>query len=96
MPANKKYLTTSVFRRWLKITAGFFGGYGVMISFFLMLTCFFDRKDVLMTGLFAGFILWAVLLLFAFLTKSGWKIWLIYLALTALFSLPYLLDPPKL
>lgn len=96
MPANKKYLTTSPFRRWLKITAGFFGGYGVMISFFLMLSCFFDRKEVLMTGLFSGFILWAVLLLLAFLTRSGWKIWLVYLALTLLFSLPYLLDPPQL
>lgn len=95
MPANKKYLTHSPFRRWLKITAGFFGGYGVMISFFLMLTCFFERKNVLMTGVFTGYILWAVLLLLAFLTKSGWKIWLIYIALTLLFSLPYLLNPPQ-
>lgn len=96
MPANKKYLTASAFQRWLKITAGFFGGYAVMISFFLMLACFFDRKDILMTGLFSGFILWAVLLLFAFLSRSGWKIWLVYLALTLLFSLPYFLYPPQL
>lgn len=66
-----------------------------MISFFLMLTCFFERKNVLMTGVFTGYILWAVLLLLAFLTKSGWKIWLIYIALTLLFSLPYLLNPPQ-
>lgn len=48
-----------------------------------------------MTGLFAGFILWAVLLLLAFLTRSGWKIWLIYLSLTVLFSLPYFLLNPQ-
>jgi len=91
MPAKKKYLTTSILQRWLKITAGFFGGYGVMITFFLMLTYFFERKNVLITGVVAGYILWAVLLLFAFLSKSGWKIWIIYLVLILLFSLPYLL-----
>ncbi|QEC51839.1 hypothetical protein EDD80_102408 [Anseongella ginsenosidimutans] len=96
MPANKKYLCTSAFRRWMKITAGFFGGYGVTISFFLMLTSFFDTSKVLMTGLFSGFIIWAILLLLAFLTKSGWKIWLVYLSLTLLFSLPYLLHSPQL
>lgn len=93
MPANKKYLTASPLTRWLKITAGFFGGYAVMISFFLMLTFFFDRKEVLVTGLFSGFIVWALLLLFAFLTRSGWKVWLVYIVLTLLFSLPYLLNP---
>lgn len=96
MPANKKYLTTSVFQRWLKITAGFFGGYGVTVSFFLMLACFLERQEVLMTGIFAGFILWAVLLVLAFLTRSGWKIWLIYLSLILLFSLPYFLLTPQL
>lgn len=66
------------------------------ISFFLMLTSFFDTSMVLMTGLFSGFIIWAILLLLAFLTRSGWKIWLVYLSLTLLFSLPYLLHPPQL
>lgn len=66
------------------------------ISFFLMLTSFFDTSKVLMTGLFSGFIIWAILLLLAFLTKSGWKIWLVYLSLTLLFSLPYLLHSPQL
>ncbi|HEY9561094.1 MAG TPA: hypothetical protein VIR29_09950 [Anseongella sp.] len=94
MPANKKYLTKSPLRRWLKITAGFFGGYGVTISFFLMLSGFFEKQNVLMTALVAGSILWAVLMALAFLTKSGWKIWLVYLSLTLLFSLPYLLHLP--
>lgn len=92
MPANKKYLTTSILQRWLKITAGFFGGYGVMISFFLMLSYFFEKKNVLITGVAIGYILWAVLLLFAFLARSGWKIWLIYLILITLFALPHLLN----
>lgn len=91
MPANKKYLTSSWLQRWLKITAGFFGGYGVMISLFLLLTSVFEKKNVLVTGIALGYILWAILLLFAFLSKSGWKIWLIYLGLILIFSLPYLL-----
>jgi hypothetical protein len=32
MPANKKYLTQSPFQKFLKITAGFIGGYTVMIT----------------------------------------------------------------
>lgn len=91
MPAKKKYLTASILQRWLKITAGFFGGYGVVITFFLMLACFFERKNVIITGVAVGYILWAVLLLFAFLSKSGWKIWLIYLVLIFFFLTPYLL-----
>lgn len=85
MPANKKYLTASPWQRWMKITAGFLGGYGVMLSFFVMLSQFIDRKDALVSGVFFGYILWAILLLLAFLAKSGWKIWLLYIALTAVF-----------
>uniref|UniRef100_F4C4N1 DUF3649 domain-containing protein n=1 Tax=Sphingobacterium sp. (strain 21) TaxID=743722 RepID=F4C4N1_SPHS2 len=91
MPANKKYLTSSPWQRWMKISAGFFGGYGVMISFFLMLACFLEKKNVIVTGVVVGYVLWALLLLFAFLSRSWWKPWIIYLALTIVFLLPYLL-----
>ncbi|HAF34315.1 MULTISPECIES: hypothetical protein [Sphingobacterium] len=88
MPANKKYLSTP-FQRFLKITAGFIGGYVVMISFHVLVTHIFEKKDVVATACFTGYLLWAVLLLLAFLAKSGWKIWGIYLVLAVLFSLPY-------
>lgn len=90
MPANKKYLS-SPFQRFLKITAGFIGGYVVMLSFHVLLTTFFEKKDVVMTAGFTGYLLWAVLMLLAFLSKSGWKIWGFYIFLTTVFSLPYLL-----
>lgn len=89
MPANKKYLS-SAFQRFLKITAGFIGGYGVSLSFHVLLTYVFERRDVLITATFTGYILWAVLLMLAFLAKNGWKVWAIYSALTLLFALPYL------
>ncbi|HBW80191.1 MAG TPA: hypothetical protein DEF78_08020 [Sphingobacterium sp.] len=88
MPANKKYLSTP-FQRFLKITASFIGGYVVMISFHVLVTHIFEKKDVVATACFTGYLLWAVLLLLAFLAKSGWKIWGIYLVLAVLFSLPY-------
>lgn len=91
MPANKKYLTKSPFQRFLKITAGFLGGYLVMISFHQLLGYIFEPKNVVITAAFTGYILWAVLLLLAFLARSAWKIWLYYLILTGIFAIPFLL-----
>lgn len=89
MPANKKYLS-SPFQRFLKITAGFIGGYAVMLSFHLLLTQMFSKKDIIITAAFTGYILWAVLLLLALLSKNGWKVWIYYIVLTAVFASPYL------
>jgi len=90
MPANKKYLSSPL-QRTLKITAGFVGGYAVMLAFHLLLTLFVDKKYVVMTGGVSGYILWAVLLLLAFLSKNGWKIWGIYILLALALASPYLL-----
>jgi len=91
MPANKKYLSSPT-QRLVKITAGFIGGYMVMLSFHLLLTHIFAKQNVVITAYLTGYILWAVLLLLSFLAKNGWKIWGIYLLLTVIFSLPYLLN----
>ncbi len=91
MPANKKYLTKSHFERFLKITAGFIGGYAVMISFHHLFGYVFEPKHVVITAAITGYILWAVLLLMAFLAERAWKIWLLYIVLTLLFSIPVLL-----
>lgn len=90
MPANKKYLSSPL-QRFLKITAGFIGGYGVMMAFHLLLTVFVDKKHIVMTAGVTGYILWAVLLLLAFLSKNGWKIWGLYLFIFILLAGPYLL-----
>jgi hypothetical protein len=91
MPAKKKYLTKSPLQRFLKITAGFIGGYFVMISFHHLLGYVVEPKYVVITAAFTGYILWAVLLLFAFLAERAWKVWLVYILLTLIFSLPILL-----
>ncbi|KFF07223.1 hypothetical protein [Flavobacterium reichenbachii] len=85
MPANPKYLTQSKGQRFLKITAAILGGYFVSVTFHLALASWFNRVNVLITMAFTGFILWVALMVVAFLAKSGWKIWGIYLLLTLFF-----------
>jgi hypothetical protein len=91
MPANKKYLTKSAWLRVTKIIVGFVGGYMVMISFHMMLTRIFPQENVIATSFFTGYILWAILLLVAFLAKNVWKVLVAYATLTLLFSLPLLI-----
>lgn len=86
MPANPKYLTQSKWQRFAKITAAILGGYLVSISFHLAIASWFNKANTIITMTFSGFILWVALMVVAFLAKNGWKIWLIYLSLSLLFS----------
>lgn len=86
MPANKKHLTSSPAQRFAKITAGFFGGYGVSVSLFMALAFWLNHVNVLTTLRFGGFMVWGVLFLLAFLFKNGWKAWGVYLLITLFFS----------
>ena len=86
MPANPKYLSSN-WQRFAKITAGFLGGYFVTISFHLAISFIFNHVNVMITSTYSGFILWAVLMILAFIAKNGWKIWAIYLLITFLFSI---------
>ncbi|XCF05632.1 hypothetical protein ABI125_13000 [Tamlana crocina] len=85
MPANPKYFS-SPWQRFAKISAGFIGGYLVTITFHMALSFWLNHVNVLITATFTGFILWASLMVIAFLSKNGWKIWGIYLLLSLLFS----------
>lgn len=89
MPANKKYLTKSPWLRLAKILIGSIGGYTVMFSFHLLICKVFPQRDVVVTSFITGYIIWAILLLLAFLSKSVWKIFTIYLVLTLIFSALY-------
>ena len=86
MPANKKYLSSN-WQRFAKISAGILGGYFVTLSFHLALSFWFNHTNVIITGAFTGFIMWATLMVLAFLAKNGLKIWGIYILLTLLFSI---------
>ena len=84
MPANKKYLSSPQ-DRILKISAGFIGGYSVVQTLHLLLVVYWNTADALLTLRFAGFVLWTVLLIVSFLSKSGWKIWGIYVLISLVF-----------
>ncbi|MCF0069310.1 hypothetical protein LZD49_02430 [Dyadobacter sp. CY261] len=91
MPANKKYLTKSPWLRLSKILAGMVGGYAVTMSLHLFFTAFLPQENVIITAYFTGYILWAFLLLYAFIAQNVWRVWGLYILLTIVFSLPYLL-----
>jgi len=90
MPANKKHLTKSPWLRLAKILTGTIGGYLVMFTFHLLLSKIFSPQDVVVTSFFTGYILWAVLLLMAFLERNVLKISGIYLILSLAFTGAYL------
>ena len=87
MPANKKHLTQSAIQRAAKLTAGFIGGYLVTLSIHIVLLNWIDPTNLLITLQFAGFMLWCVLLLLAFMAKNGFKVWAIYLLICGLCGL---------
>ncbi len=89
MPANKKHLTKSPWLRLVKILVGTIGGYTVMFTFHLLMCKIFPQKDVIVTTFITGYILWAILLLMAFLAKNVWKVFTLYLLLTLIFSAIY-------
>ncbi len=91
MPANKKHLTKSPWIKFSKIFIGAVGGYIVTISFHAALTRLFSVENVMVTSFITGYLLWATLLLFAFLIKQAWKTWALYTVLIVLFSAIYLI-----
>ncbi|PVW15590.1 hypothetical protein [Marixanthomonas spongiae] len=87
MPANKKYLTTSSWQRFAKISAGIVGGY--IISALLHIALAFwlpNPKMVLITSVYTLYMLWVAIIILSFLAKNGWKLWALYVAIILVFS----------
>ena len=81
MPANPKYFSSRG-QRFLKITAGILGGFLVTIFFHNAIGSMLESKGglIITTG-YTSFLLWAALMVIAFMVKNGWKVWGIYLLL---------------
>lgn len=86
MPANKKHLSSGL-QRFAKITAGLLGGYLVTITFHLILAQWLDQVNVIITMTFTGFIMWCGLMIVAFMSRNGWKVWGLYLGISLLLSI---------
>jgi len=78
MPANTKYLSSGG-QRFLKTSAGILGGFMITILFHNAIGSMLESKGglIITTG-YTSFILWAALMVVAFMVKNGWKIWAIY------------------
>lgn len=90
MPANKKYLTASPLQRTLKITAAFIGGYLLTTAIHQFAMLFLPKGSVFITMKVSAYICWAVLMIIAFLSSNGWKIWAWYLGISLLLFSPFL------
>lgn len=89
MPANKKYLSSPA-QQALKVSAALIGGYLVTFTFHLFLLSFTHPKPVVDSMNFSTWLIWAGLMLLAFLSKNGWKTWGWYLLASVVFASPYL------
>ncbi|MEM6317835.1 MAG: hypothetical protein AAF960_09195 [Bacteroidota bacterium] len=86
MPAKTQYLSSPK-QRALKITAGIIGGYVLAMAFQLAIGAWLtDKAPMIITSAYASFFLWVGLMIVAFLAKNGWRIWGIYLGMTAVFG----------
>ncbi|WP_405414508.1 hypothetical protein [Maribacter sp. Asnod1-A12] len=84
MPANKKHLS-STGQRWLKVTAAIIGGYLVTMLVHNAIGIHLTNKGgIALTSAFSAFFMWVGLMVLAFLSKNGWKVWGIYLLIIAL------------
>ena len=80
MPANKKYLTTSKWQKFAKLSAGIIGGYFITALIHLSFALWFPfHKEALITSIYTIFIIWVVLIIIPFLFKNGWKTWGLYI-----------------
>lgn len=89
MPAKKEYLT-SPGQRAIKIATAILGGYFLSITFHLFIATLLPtegRDIVMLTSTFTLFLLWGILMILPFLSKSAWKILGSYILLTIIFSI---------
>lgn len=80
MPANLKYLTTSPWQQFAKISSGLIGGYSISALLHMCIALIIPyKKEVLVTSIFSMFLIWGTLLVLPFLFKNAWKAWLYYI-----------------
>lgn len=92
MPANKKYLTTSGWQRFAKLSAGILGGYIISALLHMSLALWIPtHKKMLITSVFTLYLTWCTLIIVPFLFKNGWKTWALYLGIIILLFGTYFL-----
>lgn len=85
MPANPKYLTTSKWQRFAKLSAALIGSFLVTASLHLAAAACTSPKVILKTAQFSMFMVWAALMFVPYLMNNGWKCWFLFIGLTIAF-----------
>ncbi|PXX98071.1 hypothetical protein DF185_17230 [Marinifilum breve] len=86
MPANPKYLSSKG-QRVLKVSAAILGGYILATMAHLLLGVIVPNKGVvIITAAYSTFFFWILFMILAFLFKSGWKAWGVYLLASLLLA----------
>ncbi|MEO9511696.1 MAG: hypothetical protein ABJN84_13190 [Flavobacteriaceae bacterium] len=75
-------MTHSTGQRIAKVSAAILGGLVITILAHMVLALWVNHVTVIISSSFSAFILWAILMVLAFLGKNGWKILGIYLLLS--------------
>lgn len=87
MPANRKYLMTSGWNKTSKFLAAFLGGLTVITSVVMALSSWLNPQVVVITAIYAGFILWILLMLLVYWIRKAWVSWLVFTCITLLSAL---------
>ncbi len=81
MPANKKYLTTSLWAKFGKISAAIIGGFLASTAIHLAFATQLDPIAVWGTAIFTTFLVWTGIILFIYWIRAAWKAWLFCIGL---------------
>lgn len=87
MPANSKYLS-SRWSRMGKVSAAILAAFILTTSVHLAIGHMMpDKTTLVMTSIWSSWIMWAGLMVYAFTFERAWRVWALYLGLSALFAL---------
>lgn len=91
MPANKKYLTTSPWIKFGKLSAAIFGSLAASVSFHMALAFWVDRSVLVPTAVFTVFIFWVGLMVVSYWVPKVWQAWSIMLGISLVSALAILI-----
>jgi len=83
MPANPKYLSNK-WQRAGKVSAAILGGFIVTTAVHMSIGILLeDKTGLVLTSIWSSWVMWIALMLVAFSFKKAWKVWLLYIGISA-------------
>ncbi|UZR99654.1 hypothetical protein [Chondrinema litorale] len=82
MPANKKYISSSLWIKFGKLSAAILGGLLASISFHMALAIWTDRSVIIPTAVYSGFVIWVAFMIVTYWVPKVWQAWTLLGAIT--------------